>query len=136
MSSKEEMLYLIFTSFSGKKKNTTQKNDVVIKGLNQCNKICLHQRDRETVGKVQVNYVGFGLICKIVKIIGSTILCFNHSLLFFFPAHSFSHSVAAALVTLVFTNTNWFGVHFTFAFHCSHLSWALPPPSSNQTGFW
>lgn len=37
---------------------------MVIKVLNQDNKICLHQGERETVGKVQVTYVGFGLIYK------------------------------------------------------------------------
>lgn len=80
-----------------------------------------------------MNYVGFGIICKIVKIIGSTILCFNHSL-FFFSAHSSSHSVAAALVTLLFTLTNWFG--FLFPLHFSApisagLFSSIPKP--NQT---
>lgn len=51
-----------------------------MKVLNQYNKMCLHQGERETVRKVQVTYVGFGLIYKVVKIIGRPILCFNHSL--------------------------------------------------------
>lgn len=41
--------------------------------------------------------------------------------------------MAAGLVTLVLTNTDWVWVYFPFAYQCSHLSWALPPPSRVRT---
>lgn len=46
MSNKEEIVISsYFLIFKGKKKKN-QKNDVVIKVLNQYNKICLHQGEK------------------------------------------------------------------------------------------